>query len=581
MKVDFRFHCFGCGADGDVIDFTAKLFQLSLRQAAEKLAADFGLSATDNFQPLPCKPVEKPLSPKEQFYKILCGYRSLLANWRMAYAPKNPEASLHPCFVASLHYADRVQYLLDILLRGSPNEKQQLLNGKEVTALGKAIARKPKMQHSAPARNWVGDNGKIIEPLFADYFLSLHPMRCFQGRLFTVDGMVEDEAPLKKEIYEQVRYYATTSVARRIEHIVQAIKLACASEPPEIQTDRIHVRNGTYFVDGHFTPEKEYCMNRLPISYVPEAPAPTRWLQFLNELLYEEDIPALQEYIGYCLLPVTKAQKMLLMVGKGGEGKSRIGLILRELFGNSMYTGSLQKVETNRFARAGLEYKLLLVDDDMKTEALPQTNNIKTLVTLEDKIDIERKGQQSVQGTLYVRFACFGNGSLHALYDKSNGFYRRQLLLTTKEKPLGRVDDPFLIDKMRNEKEGILLWALEGLHRLIQNNYQFTISERTAANLKEAMEQGNNILGFLKSEGYFEIRKGAKCKSTDFYKVYERWCLDNLEKPLAASTFIHHLKDNQKSLGIVYDDKCIGTNRGFHNVAVDLFLPVDVPSPWD
>ena len=66
-------------------------------------------------------------------------------------------------------------------------------------------------------------------------------MRCFQGRLFTVDGMIEDEAPLKKEIYEQIRYYATTSVARRIEHIVQAIKLACASEPPEIQTDRIHV----------------------------------------------------------------------------------------------------------------------------------------------------------------------------------------------------------------------------------------------------------------------------------------------------------------------------------------------------
>ena len=136
-------------------------------------------------------------------------------------------------------------------------------------------------------------------------------MRCFQGRLFTVDGMVEDEAPLKKEIYEQIRYYATTSVARRIEHIMQAIKLACASEPPEIQMDRIHVRNGTYFADGHFTPEKEYCMNRLPIAYVSDAPAPTRWLQFLNELLYEEDIPALQEYIGYCLLPVTKAQKML------------------------------------------------------------------------------------------------------------------------------------------------------------------------------------------------------------------------------------------------------------------------------
>ena len=149
MKVDSRFHCFGCGADGDVIDFTAKLFQLSLLQAAEKLAANFGLSATDNFQPLPCKPVEKPLSPKEQLYKILCSYRALLANWRMAYAPKNPEASLHPCFVASLHYADRVQYLLDILLQGSPAEKQQLLNGKEVTALGKAIEQCKETKEAA------------------------------------------------------------------------------------------------------------------------------------------------------------------------------------------------------------------------------------------------------------------------------------------------------------------------------------------------------------------------------------------------------------------------------------------------
>ena len=149
MKVDFRFHCFGCGADGDAIDFTAKLFQLSLRQAAEKLATDFGLSATDNFQPLPCKPVEKPPSPKEQFYKILCSYRSLLADWRMIYAPQNPEEPLHSCFIASLHYAERVQYLLDILLQGSSHEKQQLLNGKEVIALGEAIERCKETEEAA------------------------------------------------------------------------------------------------------------------------------------------------------------------------------------------------------------------------------------------------------------------------------------------------------------------------------------------------------------------------------------------------------------------------------------------------
>ena len=149
MKVDSRFHCFGCGADGDVIDFTAKLFQLSLRQAAEKLTADFGLSGTDDIPRIRYKLVEKSSYPKEQLYKILCIYRSLLANWRITYVPQNPEASLHPCFVASLHYADRVQYLLDILLQGSPNEKQQLLNGKEVTALGKAIERCKETEEAA------------------------------------------------------------------------------------------------------------------------------------------------------------------------------------------------------------------------------------------------------------------------------------------------------------------------------------------------------------------------------------------------------------------------------------------------
>ena len=132
-----------------MIDFTAKLFQLPLRQAAEKLAADFGLSGTDDIPRIRYKLVEKSSYSKEQLYKILCSYRALLADWRITYAPQNPEDPLHPCFVASLHYARRVQYLLDILLQGSPPEKQQLLNGKEVNALGKAIERCKETQEAA------------------------------------------------------------------------------------------------------------------------------------------------------------------------------------------------------------------------------------------------------------------------------------------------------------------------------------------------------------------------------------------------------------------------------------------------
>ena len=60
----------------------------------------------------------------------------------------------------------------------------------------------------------------------------------------------------------------------------------------------------------------------------------------------------MQEFLGYCLPPTTKGQKMLMLIGKGGEGKSRIALVMRSLLGDSMNTTSIQKVESNRFSRA-------------------------------------------------------------------------------------------------------------------------------------------------------------------------------------------------------------------------------------
>ena len=89
----------------------------------------------------------------------------------------------------------------------------------------------------------------------------------------------------------------------------------------------------------------------------------------------------------------------------------------------------------------------------------------------------ERKGIQSYQVQVYVRFLCFGNGTLSSLYDYSDGFYRRQLILTTKNRPAERKDDPFLVEKMCGELDGIFLWCLEGLQRLVANDYQFTVSE--------------------------------------------------------------------------------------------------------
>lgn len=429
--------------------------------------------------------------------------------------------------------------------------------------------------------DWLDDKDKIIEGAFAECYLKMHPMICIHGILFTIDGIVSDESGIKNDIYSMVRPYVTSRLARKVEQLLQTIKLEAYSEPLPLQTDRIHVANGTLFLNGEFSEQKDFCLNRLPVIYDPDVEKPARWLKFMEELLNPDDILTLQEYMGYMLLPTTKAQKMMLIIGEGGEGKSRIGLVLRELFGNNMYSCSLQKIEVDKFARANLEYMLITVDDDMKLEALPQTNHIKSIVTLENQIDLERKGQQSFQGVVYARLIAFGNDGLHALYDKTDGFYRRQLILTTKDKVDGREDDPYLIDKLRKERDGIFLWALEGLQRLVSNNYVFTESVDAKQNFVDAQEEGNNILAFMKSEGYLQFEIGKKISSTDFYNIYVSWCEDNLEKSRASAGFLHYIKENQKRYGLIYDAKCIGNRRGFHNVSKAEFTPVACKTPFD
>lgn len=413
------------------------------------------------------------------------------------------------------------------------------------------------------------DGKRIDETEFCKDFLRSHPMLCIGGRFITTEGVIEDEDRLKKDIFDTVSSCIVSGLSRQINSLLELLRMTCYAPPLPVHIERIHVANGTYYLSGFFTEEKEFCMGRLPVAYNPEAEAPVQWLRFLNELLDPEDILTLQEYIGYCLIPTNKAQKMLILTGKGGEGKSRIGLLLRAIFGECQLNDSIQKIETSKFARADLEHKLIMVDDDMKMEALPKTNYIKQIVTLEDKMDIERKGKQSVQGTVYARFLCFSNGSLSALHDRSNGFYRRQLLIATKDRPEERRDDPFLVEKFIKEKEGIFLWALEGLHRLIDQNFQFTVSDRSQKNLQEAMDDSNNIPDFL-SSGYIRLEQGTHAKSTQLYAAYDRWCRDNLEKPLAQKTFVQYLRQNEKQYSIRYSKNVQDGNRGFFGILVQV-----------
>ena len=382
------------------------------------------------------------------------------------------------------------------------------------------------------------DGTNINEALFCDEFLGSHKIIYSNRTFFTPDGRVTDDLPLRGEIFERLKSCAVNNIPRKVSNILEVMKLAAQVDDfPPLQ-DRIHLSNGTLMLDGSFIPGKaEIVRSRLPVAYNPDAPAPVRWLSFLDGLLYPEDIATLQEFIGYCLIPCNKGQRMMVIKGNGGEGKSQIGVVLGDIFGSNMKDGSIGKISENRFARADLEHILLCVDDDMRMEALRQTNYVKSIVTAQGKMDLECKGKQSYQGWMFARLLAFSNGDLQALYDRSDGFYRRQLVLTTKEKPAGRVDDPDLAEKMKGEAEGIFLWAFEGLQRLVGNNFKFTESQRTRENREAVKRDNNNVFDFLESEGYVRLKADMSISSKELYAIYRMWCDENNLPPLKSRSF--------------------------------------------
>jgi len=187
-------------------------------------------------------------------------------------------------------------------------------------------------------------------------------------------------------------------------------------------------------------------------------------------------------------------------------------------------------------------------------------------------MDLEKKGRQSYQGDLYVRFLALGNGTLQSLYDRSVGFFRRQIILTVKEKEPNRKDDPFLAEKMCMEAEGIFLWCLDGLKRLIANEYRFTISQQAQENMEAAISEGNNVIEFLESENYVRFDHDRSTSSKDLYGTYRLWCDDNAVTPLSSKSFCSFLKQNQGRYRLMYTNKVsIGEGkrvRGFVGIEI-------------
>lgn len=148
MKLDRRYHCFGCQADGDVINYVAGLFGLGNKEAAEKIATDFGISY-DKWKPdreqhagrakkIRYRSQIEQISRARQslfeeteqvFYRILTDYYHLLKEWKEERAPKTPDENWDEYFCEALKNLPEVEYILDCFLEAGLEEKVEIIIG--------------------------------------------------------------------------------------------------------------------------------------------------------------------------------------------------------------------------------------------------------------------------------------------------------------------------------------------------------------------------------------------------------------------------------------------------------------------
>ena len=415
----------------------------------------------------------------------------------------------------------------------------------------------------------------ILEPEFAKWFIDNEKIYCINGCFYNETGELKD-AFVKSKVQEIIAPFIKVSVSDKVNALTNALKNASFFEPPKPIHDVVNFENTSIKVTGDelIPVKKTFTFNKLPVLYKPHE-VNNEWLKYIHDLMDDEDVLLLQEYMGYCLLPTTIAQKALFIVGEGGEGKGGITVVMQKIFGKSLVSGEFIDIPNDSFITANLENKLVFIDDDLEMSSLEKTGVFKKYVTMTGKITVQKKGIQHYEIQPYVRFLCLGNGVISAKYDKSEGFMDRLMVIRVKKiKRRGTdLDDKSLYSKLIVNTSGIINWCLEGLQRLIRNNYNFTISQKGQQVIEDIKEDRNNVITFSKDEDYVHYGKNLTTTTKELLESYESWCKENGYKPLSSRAVTGYFKVSSERLGLK-EDKNIkrGTKycRGFTGMTTSL-----------
>ncbi len=252
--------------------------------------------------------------------------------------------------------------------------------------------------------------------------------------------------------------------------------------------DMLNVKNG--LIDTatlRLTPHRPDFLSQiqLPVEYVPGA-YPDNWDEFCRTVFppdaYEAGVH--WQIVAWLMLSITSLQKALLLLGDGGNGKSRFLAGVRAFLGSQHITAlSLQKLENDRFAVARLLGKLANICPDLPSQHLEQTATFKLLTGDDGRLTGEFKGKDSFEFAAFARLV-FSTNQPPISKDNSEGFYRRWIVIHFTQVFTGsnRIDSRQIDARLTAPEElsGVLNMALKYLPQVIQHGITETPSMKQA-----------------------------------------------------------------------------------------------------
>jgi len=263
--------------------------------------------------------------------------------------------------------------------------------------------------------------------------------------------------------------------------------------------------------------------NKLQVKYDPAARC-SSILKFLSEILHPEDVPVIQEFIGYCLYRKYAFARALMCIGDGANGKSTLLRLIETLLDkDNVATPSLQTLMYNRFAAAELFGKLANIHADLPPAPLAQAGRFKML-TGGDTIYAERKHRDPFTFVNYAKLIYSAN-VLPQTADLTEAFWRRWIIVEFPNTfPEGDPKtDPHLLKKLTTPEElsGFLNWALAGLKRLLENG-KFALTKTRGQIEEEWAKRTDSLRAFVTKH----VKRDPNCHVTkeDFYAAYQEFC---------------------------------------------------------